>query len=295
MIDPPPTGHYGGEGTLLAYPREHESGSPRRPVPPRRRIETSGENVGGFRPGARRSHFGGSDPDAHPGLVFEIQHAKRANAALTAAHQTRHHGGLGAKWTTRKRPPILRLPMARVTVEDCLDKVPNRFALTILASRRARALSEGKGTALVRSINKVGVVALREIAKEKVRFDDDVEETIRGFIEEQRAQIMAGSASDATFIDAATFGTGDDEEEEEDDDIKELSTDPDKLQDDDDDEDEDEVEVEVEASDDDEEEATTDDDATISDDDVDPTVLEGIDDDLDEDEDDAEEPEAEDS
>jgi DNA-directed RNA polymerase omega subunit len=185
--------------------------------------------------------------------------------------------------------------MARVTVEDCLDKVPNRFALTILASRRARALSEGKGTALVRSINKVGVVALREIAKEKVRFDEDVEETIRAFIEEQRAQIMAGSASDATFIDAATFGTGDDEEEEEDDDIKELSTDPDKLQDDDDDDDDDEVEVEVEASDDDEEESSTDDDAAISDDDVDPTVLEGIDDDLEEDEDDAEEPEAEDS
>ena len=55
--------------------------------------------------------------------------------------------------------------MARVTVEDCLDKVPNRFALTVLSSRRARALSEGKGTAQVKSSNKVGVVALREIAK----------------------------------------------------------------------------------------------------------------------------------
>jgi DNA-directed RNA polymerase subunit omega len=131
--------------------------------------------------------------------------------------------------------------MARVTVEDCLEKVPNRFALTVLASRRARALSEGKGTALVRSINKVGVVALREIAKDKVRYGEDVDETIRNFIEEQRAQLMAGSSTDATFIDAATFGTGDDEDEDdEDDDIKELSTDPDKLVDDDDDDDDDE-------------------------------------------------------
>ena len=179
--------------------------------------------------------------------------------------------------------------MARVTVEDCLDKIPNRFALTVLASRRARALSEGKGTALVRSINKVGVVALREIAKDKVRYEEDVEGTIRAFIEEQRAQLMAGSSTDATFIDAATFGTGDDEDEEEDDDIKELSIDPDKLQDDDD-EDDDDAEAEDETPD-DEEEATADsDDDTIAatDSDVDPSVLEGLDDDEDDDDDDTE-------
>ena len=97
--------------------------------------------------------------------------------------------------------------MARVTVEDCLEKIPNRFALTVLASRRARALSEGKGTALVRSNNKVGVVALREIAKDKVRYGENVEDTIMAFIDEQRAQLMAGSSTDATFIDAAAFGT----------------------------------------------------------------------------------------
>ena len=179
--------------------------------------------------------------------------------------------------------------MARVTVEDCLDKVPNRFALTVLASRRARALSEGKGTALVRSSNKVGVVALREIAKDKVRYAEDVEEVIRDFIEEQRAQLLAGSSTDATFIDAASFGTGDDEDEDEDDDIKELSTDPDKLQDDEDDDDDDETEEE--SSEEEEETASTDDDDddSIGDDDVDPSVLEGLDDDLDDDEDDDEE------
>jgi DNA-directed RNA polymerase omega subunit len=180
--------------------------------------------------------------------------------------------------------------MARVTVEDCLEKVPNRFALTVLASRRARALSEGKGTALVRSSNKVGVVALREIAKDKVRYTEDVEATIMDFIEEQRAQLLAGSSSDATFIDAATFGTGDDEDEDdEDDDVKELSTDPDKLVADDDDDDDD---AEEEVADDEEETPAVvadDDEDAITDDDVDPAVLEGIDDDLDEDDDDEEE------
>ncbi|MFO7564546.1 MAG: DNA-directed RNA polymerase subunit omega [Enhygromyxa sp.] len=187
--------------------------------------------------------------------------------------------------------------MARVTVEDCLEKVPNRFALTVLASRRARALSEGKGTALVRSNNKVGVVALREIAKHKVRYTEVVEDTIKGFIEEQRAQLMAGSSSDATFIDAAAFGTGDDEDEDEDDDIKELSIDPDKLQDDDDDDDDDDGDGEAEATNEeeasDDDSSSDDDDETISDDDVDPSVLEGIDDDLEEDEDDDDDDDAE--
>ena len=178
--------------------------------------------------------------------------------------------------------------MARVTVEDCLEKIPNRFALTVLASRRARALSEGKGTALVRSNNKVGVVALREIAKDKVRYGEDVEDVIMRFIDEQRAQLMAGSTTDATFIDAAAFGAGDDDEEEEDDDIKELSTDPDKLVEDEEEEDEEEVEEEVAEEED--EEAVVDDEA-LGDEDVDPAVLEGLDDDLEEDDDEEEEDE----
>ncbi|PRP95646.1 DNA-directed RNA polymerase subunit omega [Enhygromyxa salina] len=176
--------------------------------------------------------------------------------------------------------------MARVTVEDCLEQVPNRFALTVLGSRRARALSEGKGTALVKSSNKVGVVALREIAKALVRYDENVEETIRGFIEEQRAQLMAGSNSDATFIDAATFGTGDDEDDEDDDDVKELPSDPDKLQDDDDDDDD-------EDGDDDTPEGTEpdsisdgDDIGSDDDDGVEASVLGGLDEDDDDDDDD---------
>ena len=165
--------------------------------------------------------------------------------------------------------------MARVTVEDCLEQVPNRFALTVLGSRRARALSEGKGTAQVRSSNKVGVVALREIAAGLVRYDEDVEETIQGFIDEQRAQLMASSGTDATFIDAASFGTGDDDDEEEDDDVKELSSDPDKLEDDDEEDEDEEEEDDDEIGEDDSED---DDDLTDS---VDPSMLDDLDDDLD--------------
>lgn len=161
--------------------------------------------------------------------------------------------------------------MARVTVEDCLDKVPNRFALTVLASRRARALSEGKGTPLVSSANKVGVIALREIAKGQVRYEEDVEEVVRGFIEEQRQQLMAGVIADATFIDAASFTATDDEEEEEDDDVKELEPDPDKLAGE---------EEEEEAAEEEEEEEEAEDEALEDegiDDEVDASVLEDLD------------------
>jgi DNA-directed RNA polymerase omega subunit len=158
--------------------------------------------------------------------------------------------------------------MARVTVEDCLEQVPNRFALTVLASRRARALSEGRGTALVPAFNKVGVVALREIAKGMVRYEENVEEVIRDYIEEQRAQLMAGTAVDTTFIDAASFTATDDEEEEEDDDVKELPSDPERLAD--------EVEVETVEEEEEEEEVETIGEEAI-DEDVDPAVLEDLD------------------
>ena len=77
--------------------------------------------------------------------------------------------------------------MARVTVEDCLDKVPNRFALVILAAERARQISGGART-LVRCDNKPGVAALREIAQGQVRFNESVEGTIRQYLSEIRVR-----------------------------------------------------------------------------------------------------------
>ncbi len=58
--------------------------------------------------------------------------------------------------------------MARVTVEDCLDKVDNRFQLVLLAAHRARMIREGSPMALDRDNDKDPVVALREIAEEAV-------------------------------------------------------------------------------------------------------------------------------
>lgn len=61
--------------------------------------------------------------------------------------------------------------MARVTVEDCVQKIPNRFELVMLASQRARAISAGGALTVDRDNDKNPVVALREIADETVNLD----------------------------------------------------------------------------------------------------------------------------
>ncbi len=62
--------------------------------------------------------------------------------------------------------------MARVTVEDCIDKVPNRFGLVLLASHRARGISAGGQILVDRDNDKNPVVALREIADDVVDCDE---------------------------------------------------------------------------------------------------------------------------
>jgi DNA-directed RNA polymerase subunit omega len=68
--------------------------------------------------------------------------------------------------------------MARVTVEDCVDKVPNRFDLVLLASHRARMIAAGGAPTVPRDNDKNPVVALREIADETVSPDDLKEDLI---------------------------------------------------------------------------------------------------------------------
>lgn len=70
--------------------------------------------------------------------------------------------------------------MARVTVEDCVDKVPNRFELVLLAAQRSRAISSGEVLTIERDNDKNPVVALREIADETVDQDDLRENLIAG-------------------------------------------------------------------------------------------------------------------
>src|ERR1700752_2621336 len=68
----------------------------------------------------------------------------------------------------KSRHRRVSVAMARITVEDCLERVPNRFELVLLAARRAKQLLKG-ARPLVESDNKEIVSALREIAVEKVR------------------------------------------------------------------------------------------------------------------------------
>jgi DNA-directed RNA polymerase subunit omega len=58
--------------------------------------------------------------------------------------------------------------MARITVEDCIDKIPNRFELVLLAAHRARTLGKGAAVSIERDNDKNPVVALREIAEQTV-------------------------------------------------------------------------------------------------------------------------------
>jgi len=67
--------------------------------------------------------------------------------------------------------------MARVTVEDCIDKVPNRFELVLLAAHRARVIAMGSPIAVERENDKNSVIALREVAETSIA-PNDVRESL---------------------------------------------------------------------------------------------------------------------
>lgn len=70
--------------------------------------------------------------------------------------------------------------MARITVEDCLPIVENRFALVLLSSKRTRQLMAGARPLLEHSKNKPSVLSLREVATGKVKFDRSVRDALSG-------------------------------------------------------------------------------------------------------------------
>jgi DNA-directed RNA polymerase subunit omega len=91
--------------------------------------------------------------------------------------------------------------MARVTVEDCVDKVSNRFDLVLFAAQRARQVSGGADLTIDRDRDKNPVVALREIAEETVR-PRELEEAIvtnlqKVRVDEEDETEELGSLSDA--------------------------------------------------------------------------------------------------
>lgn len=84
--------------------------------------------------------------------------------------------------------------MARVTVEDCLDREDNRFALVVLASARTRQLMKGADP-LVKSKNKPAVTSLREIAAGKVHFHRHTGEVVMEWIRQTQALQAAQAAA----------------------------------------------------------------------------------------------------
>ncbi len=70
--------------------------------------------------------------------------------------------------------------MARVTVEDCVTRIPNRFDLVVLASQRAREIASGAALTIDRDRDRNPVVALREIAEETIDLDALCDEKVRG-------------------------------------------------------------------------------------------------------------------
>ncbi|MEM7780780.1 MAG: DNA-directed RNA polymerase subunit omega [Pseudomonadota bacterium] len=70
--------------------------------------------------------------------------------------------------------------MARVTVEDCVDKVPNRFDLVLLAAQRAREISGGSELTIDKDRDKNPVIALREIAEQTIKPKELKESLVTG-------------------------------------------------------------------------------------------------------------------
>ncbi|MGA7322939.1 MAG: DNA-directed RNA polymerase subunit omega [Rhodomicrobium sp.] len=91
--------------------------------------------------------------------------------------------------------------MARVTVEDCIDKVSNRFELVLLAAHRARAVSSGAPTAINRDNDKNPVIALREIAGRAVSPEDIKEDLIHSL--QARADVDEPEPEAAPALPAA--------------------------------------------------------------------------------------------
>ena len=108
--------------------------------------------------------------------------------------------------------------MARVTVEDCVERIPNRFELVMLAAKRSREISSGSSLTVERDNDKNPVVALREIADETVPLDDLREELVRGLQkhievdepeEDDEIEMMtAASLANEVGMEAAAAGVG---------------------------------------------------------------------------------------
>ena len=95
--------------------------------------------------------------------------------------------------------------MARVTVEDCVLKVPNRFELVLLAAQRAREITSGAPLTLDRDDDKNPVVALREIADDTVPLDHLQDSLVRGM----QKHVEMDEPEEAPELETTLFGVAD--------------------------------------------------------------------------------------
>ena len=95
--------------------------------------------------------------------------------------------------------------MARVTVEDCVLKVPNRFELVLLAAQRAREVTSGAPLTLDRDDDKNPVVALREIADETIQLAHLKESLVRGM----QKHIEIDEPEETPELEQTLFGIAD--------------------------------------------------------------------------------------
>ncbi len=105
--------------------------------------------------------------------------------------------------------------MARVTVEDCVQKVPNRFELVLLAAQRARNLSRGEELTIDRDDDKNPVVALREIAEETIELPKIEQDLIRSLSRAPEPEPADEEVLDLIPTDQNIFGLQDVTAEEE--------------------------------------------------------------------------------
>ncbi|WP_337266447.1 DNA-directed RNA polymerase subunit omega [Oryzifoliimicrobium ureilyticus] len=102
--------------------------------------------------------------------------------------------------------------MARVTVEDCIDKVENRFELVLLASHRARLISQGASITVDRDNDKNPVVALREIADETLSPDDLKEDLIHSL--QKHVEVDEPEPDPATLLATGASAAAEGEEQD---------------------------------------------------------------------------------
>ena len=95
--------------------------------------------------------------------------------------------------------------MARVTVEDCVVKVPNRFDLVLLAAQRAREITSGAPLTIDRDDDKNPVVALREIAEETVGLEHLRDSLVRGM----QKHVEIDEPEDVPDLEQTLFGIAD--------------------------------------------------------------------------------------